>query len=191
MARTTEFEPDVALKSAMDVFWDKGYFDTSMDDLINEMGVARYGVYNTWGNKRDLYLAALKKYFSNRVAILNSVLGKPDASLPEIKAFFAMLMSQQSGKNSGCFACNAAIELAAHDEEVSQLVRKMFSKLANVFRKVLKNAKDKGELKTDLSINELAEYLANIIRTAAVMDRSGYSAKQIESHIKIALKVLD
>ena len=57
MSRTTEFEPNVALEQAVDVFWDKGYFDTSMDDLIKSMGVARYGVYNTWGNKHELFLA--------------------------------------------------------------------------------------------------------------------------------------
>jgi TetR/AcrR family transcriptional repressor of nem operon len=108
MPRATEFEPDQALDRAVQVFWEKGYFDASMDELINSMGVARYGVYNTWGNKRELYLAALRKYIDQRLGILRSFLGKPDASLPEIREFFAMLLKQPPGEHPGCFACNAA-----------------------------------------------------------------------------------
>ena len=191
MARTTEFEPNVALERAVDVFWDKGYFDTSMDDLIKSMGVARYGVYNTWGNKHELYLAALKKYFNQRVGMMQGALGSKDASIPEIKGFFEMLLSRPKGAHSGCFACNAAMELAPHDQDVADLIRDLFAQIAGVFRGALSNAVEKGELKTEHKINDLAEYLANILRSTAVMDRSGYSRKQISKYVNIALDVLN
>ena len=190
MARVTEFEPDQALDRAVEVFWDKGYFDSSMEDLINTMGVARYGVYNTWGNKRELYLAALRKYIDARLAILRSFVGKPDASLPEIKKFFEMLLKQPPGDHPGCFACNAAIELAPHDEDVAAMIHDMFKQAARAFHKALSNAVKKGELKTTHNLDDLAEYLANTIRTAAVMHRSGYSGAYIRKQVKIGLDVL-
>ncbi len=191
MARTTEFEPNVALERAVDVFWDKGYFDTSMDDLIKSMGVARYGVYNTWGNKRELFLAALKKYIDQRIGLMKGVLRKSDASIPEIKGFFKMLLKQPMDKHSGCFACNAAIELAPHDQDVADLIRDMFAQLAGEFRTALGNAVDKGELKTEFKLDDLADYLANIIRSTMVMTRSGYSRKKITNYMNIALNVLN
>jgi TetR/AcrR family transcriptional repressor of nem operon len=190
MARVTEFEPDQALDRAVEVFWEKGFSDASMEDLINSMGVARYGVYNNWGNKRELYLAALKKYINQRLGILHRFLGKPGASLAEIKQFFELVLSQPPGDQPGCFACNAAIELAPHDTDVADLIRNMFAEAAREFRKALGNAQQKGELSTDYELDDLAEYLANTIRSAALMHRSGYSGEYIKRHVKIALGVL-
>jgi len=191
MARTTEFEPNVALERAVDVFWDKGYSDTSMDDLIKCMGVARYGVYNTWGNKRELFLAALKKYMSQRIGTIRSVFGKPDAALPEIKGFFEKLLKQEKREQSGCFACNVSIELASNDQDVADLVRDMFVQISKEFRKALGNAVDQGELKTDINLNDLADYLANVMRNTAIMARSGFSRKEIAKNTRIALNVLN
>ena len=74
MTRTSEFEPNVALQRAVDVFWDKGYFDTSMVDLVNAMGVARYGLYGTWGNKRELFKAVLEKYDEQMINMMNDMM---------------------------------------------------------------------------------------------------------------------
>ena len=191
MARSREFEPSDALERAVGVFWDKGYFDTSMDDLVKAMGVARYGVYGTWGNKRELFRAALQKYIDQRTRMVQGELHKPDASLAEIRGFFAHLIDRNQSEHLGCLVCNAAIEVAPHDEEVAVMVREMFAQLAAVFRKALGNAVANDELSTKHDLDGLADYLAGIIRGAAVMPRAGYTRKAVQSYLDIALSVLN
>ena len=60
--REREFDRQEALVSAMNLFWRKGYNDTSVQDLVEETGVARSGLYGEFGDKHELFLAALDQY---------------------------------------------------------------------------------------------------------------------------------
>jgi TetR/AcrR family transcriptional repressor of nem operon len=62
MARTKEFDPEAALRAALELFWRRGYEATSMSDLVEHLGIGRASIYATFGNKHDLYLKALESY---------------------------------------------------------------------------------------------------------------------------------
>ena len=62
MARTKEFEPLVALDTAMELFWRKGYEATSMRELLDAMGIGRGSFYDTFGDKHALFLSALDRF---------------------------------------------------------------------------------------------------------------------------------
>ena len=62
MARRKEFDRDEALHKAMEVFWSRGYEATSVGDLVEHMGINRQSLYDTFGDKHSLYLAALDRY---------------------------------------------------------------------------------------------------------------------------------
>ncbi len=189
--REREFNPDQALERAVSVFWDKGYFDTSMDDLVNAMGVARYGVYNTWGSKRELFIAALQKFGEINEKKYHAMLHRDDASLPEIRQFFEAVKNIPVEASRGCMACNTATEVAPHDEEIAQACRQVFERLTSSLKKALLNAVRKKELITRHDIDDLAKYLTGILRNASVMIRAGYSGEEIAKQIDIAVSVLD
>ena len=69
MPRSKQFEPEQALSSAMSAFWRHGYDATSMEDLMDCMGIGRASIYNAFGNKRALFLSALEHYVSNGGAL--------------------------------------------------------------------------------------------------------------------------
>ncbi len=62
VARPKEFDPDIALDRALELFWEKGYEATSMADLVQHLGIGRASLYATFGSKHDLYLKALDRY---------------------------------------------------------------------------------------------------------------------------------
>ena len=62
MARSKEFDQERALAAAMDIFWRQGYENTSLEDLMREMGIARQSLYDTFGDKRALYLKAMARF---------------------------------------------------------------------------------------------------------------------------------
>ncbi|MDX1556528.1 MAG: helix-turn-helix domain-containing protein, partial [Xanthomonadales bacterium] len=86
MVRTREFDPATALSKAVELFSAKGYSDTSMDDIVRATGVSRYGIYGTFGNKRELFEEALEKYADSMGRKSYLRLLEPDASLDHIRA---------------------------------------------------------------------------------------------------------
>ena len=88
MVRTRTCDPGTALSQAVDLLSAKGYSETSMEDLVRATGVSRYGLYGTFGNKRELFEQALEKYADSmgRQAFLRLL--EPDASLQHIRAIF-------------------------------------------------------------------------------------------------------
>ena len=191
MARAREFDPHEALGKAVEVFWAKGYFDTSMDDLVSAMGVARYGVYSQWGNKRELFIAALEAFAEQGAKQHHGDLLKDDAGLDDIRNFFNGLIDHIDELKNGCLVCTAASEIAPQDPEIAQTVVRIFDRFKNAIKNPLTNALKTGEFNTDQDIDDLAEYFAALFRSIALMARGGFSVDQIASTIKVGLSVLD
>lgn len=193
MARTREFDPDKALQVAIDVFWEKGYFDASVDEVVRRSGVAKYGIYGTFGSKDQLFKRALEQYAEDRGKGFISALDRPDAALPELKHFFlnAAEMMTRDGQRIGCLLCNTGVELGDSNPEIQKIVQEFFTSLARAIRKCLKRAVAKGQLGAEKDSAQIATYLATELRTMLMLSKSGESRRAIKSHIKIALRVLD
>ncbi len=192
MARPREFDPNDALQTAIELFWEKGYYDASVDEVVKRSGVAKYGIYGTFGTKRELFMKALTQFAADRHQDIQRPIRKPDASLPEIRAFFKdapKLMTQKNDRR-GCLICNTGIELGLRDPEIRDFVRDFFRDVAKVLQRCLARAVEKGELETSKDIAGLATYLATEFRTALMLAASGHSRREIERHLEVALQVL-
>ena len=62
MARYKEFEVNEVLDKAIQLFWEQGYQKTSMQELVENMGIHRRSIYDTFGDKHALFIKALKRY---------------------------------------------------------------------------------------------------------------------------------
>ncbi len=192
MPRTQEFDSNEALDRAVALFWDKGFFDSSMDDLVKATGVSRYGIYGTFGNKREFFQASLRRYADRIVSHMQRPLRKRDASLAEIPEYFTTLL-QLAGSDRGrlgCLICNTATEVAPHDEDVGRAVRAVFDEYSRVFKRALENAQARGEIGKDRDISVLAWYLTGVIQGVAVMARAGYGKEPMRKFVKIAMETL-
>ncbi len=192
MARPREFDPNDALQTAIELFWEKGYYDASVDEVVKRSGVAKYGIYGTFGTKRELFIKALNQYASDRHQDIQRPIRKPDASLPEIRAFFkdAPRLMTQANDRRGCLIVNTGIELGLRDPEIRDFVMDFFRDIAKVLQRCLARAVEKGELETSKDIAGLATYLATEFRTALMLAASGHSRREIERHLEVALQVL-
>lgn len=193
MARTREFDPDQALQTAIDVFWEKGYFDATVDEVVRRSGVAKYGIYGTFGTKDELFKKALEQYASDRRQGMQSALLKKGAALPELRKFYrdAVNMMTQDDHRFGCLLCNTAMEVGSEKEEFQSIVRQFFADLAGVIRQCLKRAVSKGQLDQSKDTAQIANYLATEFRTLLMLSRSGDSRRAIQNHARVALSILD
>lgn len=192
MARTREFDSDEALTKAMGVFWKKGYFDTSIDDLVDATGVSRYGLYGEFKNKHGLFMEALELYQNTVVGSLFSVVEQPEASLPQVREFLTRILKAASHPMGrfGCLMCNTASEVAPLDPVIEDKVRTFHKRFSAGFRQALKNAVSKSELHSDFDTKAGADFLVGILHASSSLNRSGAAQKVIENMIATALKTL-
>lgn len=117
------FDRETVLETAMAAFWAHGFEATSVADLVAATGVNRASLYDTYGDKRSLFLAALGTYADRHRRALAEFAATlaPRAAL---RAPFEALVAQAEGGSpgSGCFLTNSALERAAHDPEVRRIV---------------------------------------------------------------------
>lgn len=194
MARQREFEPTEALQSAIEVFWEKGYFDGSVDEVVRRSGVAKYGIYGTFGNKRELFIRALEQYGKDRRRDIQAPIHEADASLPQIRRFFKdapKVVMHKHNKRRGCLLCNTGIELGAQDEEIRSIVDVFFDDLAKTLKRCLERAIEKREISADVDIEQLARFLSTEFRLLVLLAGSGEKLRDIENHTQFALRVLE
>ena len=192
MARPKEFDPTEALDRAMGLFWRKGYFDTSMRDIVAETGVSHAGLYSTFGNKHELFLAALDLYYERIKGMMVTSLESPDASLPEVQAYFEGIleMSKDPRFERGCLICNAAVDLAPEDPAVAERVHGYLDRLIEAFRAALERARDKGEVRADLDPRAAADVLGSTLVAMGVFQRAGTEEARMAAFARNALAAL-
>ncbi len=185
MVRTKAFDPATALSRAVELFSSKGYSETSMDDIVRATGVSRYGIYGTFGNKRELFEEALEKYADSMGRQSYLRLLEPDASLAHIRVIFDDRIDAMcdSGENRGCMLCHTAMELAPHDEEIKGVLQKFLKRMSKAFSIGLESAKEKGEVKKDLDEKAAGEFLTGAVFGLAVLARSGFPRANLEGFV--------
>jgi len=192
MARPREFDPNDVLQTAIELFWEKGYFDSSVDEVVRQSGVAKYGIYGTFGSKRELFKTALKQYASDRHRGIQSLIRKPGAALPEVRQFFknAVKLMTQEGAPRGCLVVNTGVELGFRDAEIRDFVTNFFQETEDVMARCLSNAVELGQIEDLPNIPALATYLVTEFRTSLMLAASGSSRREIQAHLDIALSML-
>jgi TetR/AcrR family transcriptional repressor of nem operon len=161
MARPREFDADVAIDRAMEVFWSKGYEATSLDDLCEVTGLSRSSLYATFGSKRNLLLRSVDRYVEQRNPRIAAILAQPlpihDAFAALARQFIDQIVSGAGRR--GCFLGNCAAELPRSDRAALAQVRRGLESVEATFRDALVLAKKRGELPFSADVNALARFL--------------------------------
>jgi TetR/AcrR family transcriptional regulator, transcriptional repressor for nem operon len=153
MGRPRQFDPEEVLDRSMHCFWENGYHETSVEDLVEATGVRPGSLYNAFsGGKRELFLDSLERYSKLVVPEKLGALGQPGASVPEIRAYFDGLVSDLLTVEGqvGCLMVNSTIELALDDAEVNEIVSAHMRRLQRTAARALANAKRDGALPATL-----------------------------------------
>ena len=192
MAGKKAFQPDQALKKAMNLFWERGYEGSSVEDLVQCTGLGRGSLYDTFGDKHSLYLAALDRYCGlNREQM--AVFRQQSGSLREIleslfQSYIDGLVSDPARR--GCFLVNANVELASHDPEVFKRVQSMYNNMEEVFYSLLIKAQTTGELAWTCDPHQLAHFLLGTLISIRVLARARADRDVLQDIVKTALLVV-
>lgn len=168
MARTKEFDPDVVIRAAMDLFWRKGYETTSMQDLVDHLGIGRGSIYATFGSKHDLFLLALDRYAEESGDGVLERFGRPGPVLPAVREFVRVVLDEALTEQKGCLITNTAVECAA-DRPIARRVESTWDGLETAIAGALVRARGQGELAADRDPRALARFLVTLMQGLKVM----------------------
>ena len=193
MPRPKEFIPDEALEKAMQVFWHKGYEATSMEDLLEAMDLNRGSLYDTFGDKRQLFLKVLDRYCTTFVGSKFSLLDQPGPALPTLRRFINGMIEGALGdpQRRGCLIANTVMELSPHEKDIAGTLRQAQKMAEDTFYKVLARAKQQGELSSDQDPRALACFLTTMMQGTIVMIKAGAPAEAVNQAAETALSILD
>lgn len=193
MARVKEFDPDEALRRALELFWERGYEATSMADLVEHLGVARASIYATFGGKHELYLKAFERYLETSDPAIAEALSQPGPVLPAVKALIEVYADESSRDRPrhGCFVVNTAVELAARDPDAARLVEASWNFLEASLTSALTRARAQGELPPDRDPRALARFLVVFFQGIRVLGRAPADDNRLRDATRQAVALFD
>ncbi|NAX47164.1 TetR family transcriptional regulator [Photobacterium halotolerans] len=172
MARTKNFDREEKLIQAMELFWLKGYADTSVSDLVECLGINRFSLYNTYTDKASLFSEALD-YYLKKVSFppLHNLLHE-HAGYEDIVAYLKRFASLQREQPCGCFIQNALLERAHCDERVLVLGGVLFNTLAGRFQTAIQNAQEQGEWSMSTDAKQFSHFLVMQMQGIRVLGKA-------------------
>lgn len=193
MPRPKEFNPDDAIEKAMHVFWHKGYEATSMEDLLTAMDLNRGSLYDTFGDKRQLFLKVLDRYCHGFVGEKFSLLDQPGPALPTLRLFIHGMINGvlADPQRRGCLIANTVMELAPHEKDIAGKACQAMKMGEDALFKHLSRAKAQGELAKEKDPRALARFLVTMMQGMMVTIKAGGSAEAVKQSVETALSILD
>ncbi|VIO78844.1 HTH-type transcriptional repressor ComR [Bradyrhizobium ivorense] len=178
MVGVRQFDEDEVIATALDVFWRKGLHDATMQDLAAATGVQRGSLYNAYGDKEAIFLRAFDQYAEQFLEAAGNALGRGDAAAG-LKNFFEMIIVNMTdgAPPRGCLTTRTALDATISSAEVRQRVRDVLAGLEALVAKTISATPGR---RSRADANRLARVIVTFTRGLAVMERAGYSRKQLK-----------
>jgi len=190
--RPREFEFDDAVRRAKDVFWDRGYHDASLPDLLEGMGLSRGSFYKAFGDKKGIFLRALDAYIEDALREVGDVLAAEGSPKAAIRHALLRNADQSFGAEGlrGCFVVLTATEMLPGDEEVSVRVSRLFRRLRELYAGAIIRGQAAGEIDAGRDPHALARFLVCQIQGMRVLGKAGADRADMRGVIELALEPL-
>ena len=190
--RPREFDEQQALARAQDLFWTRGYEATSVQDLVDGLGVQRGSLYATFGDKRSLYLKTVALYAHDNRARLEAALHTGPV-LPVLRRMLTLptvLTGPSTAAGRGCLLGNTTARLEPGDETTRALVSAAFEGFIDTVAAALRRAQTAGEISTHSTPETQAQLLLLLFQGSALVTRAGIDREQLSASIDLALEAL-
>ncbi|WP_311769227.1 TetR/AcrR family transcriptional regulator [Listeria immobilis] len=185
-----QFDEQIVLNKAMHIFWEKGYEKTSMQDLVDYMGIHRRSIYDTFGDKHELFLKSLDCYEFRLNQIINQQV-KQDMTIKEkLETLFLSVSSVNNESPKGCLIVNSAAELSLLDEPIKKKIQELFDKSEMYLYQLLVEAMIKGEISKNKNLQELACYLHNAWVGIRVLVKTTNDQTKLPTIVKTTLSII-
>jgi len=190
--RPLEFDPQLAVKAAMDLFWCRGYEATSLQELLTAMDISKSSFYQAFGSKHELFERCLMAFRERQVDRMGIALEQA----PSGRDFLRMMLMAAAREGAasehpkGCLIMNTATEFSGRDAVVADLVGEGTRQFASVFQTAIERAQSEGEIDVSKNAEVLARYMVSTMSGLKTMAKAGMPTAFIEEVAEVALSAL-
>jgi len=182
MARPKEFDQERALRKAIRLFSQQGFAATSTDDLMRVMDVGRQSMYDTFGDKRALFLKALKIYVAESVHSIKVELERSGSALSSVqKALVTFAERKDLSSAEGCMGLNAISEFGQRDADVTRITRSAARVQRQTLMRVLIRARKQRELSSDADLDSMADFFESTLAGIRMAAKAGKSRQALQN----------
>ena len=187
MPRTKKYNEQNVIEKAMHVFWRNGYDSTSMQTLEKEMGINKFSIYSSFGNKHGLFLESLKSY-KRKVNSIFEEFRNSNNGLEDIKTFFynSVRICNENGNEKGCLVTNTYIEFSDKEDE---LINGEMTSFMNHLKELFIDKLKMDSSKDDATILKQANFLLLAKHGLAAATKVN-TKKELEDYIEMTFKNL-
>lgn len=192
MARNKEFEREAVLEKAKQLFWKQGFHATSVQNLVDHLGINRASIYDTFGGKNELYETALKSYRAENLVFLKEHLAKFDSAKKSLTFLFktAIRTAIKDQDRKGCFVINCTTEyLPKHHHIIGELVDNRTT-FQNLIIETLQRGIVNEEFTAKLDVKATAAYLFSLFSGLQITAKVAPDQKQLYKSIDLGLRIL-
>ncbi|MGV8996780.1 MAG: TetR/AcrR family transcriptional regulator [Parvibaculaceae bacterium] len=192
MGRPREFDAADVLTSAYEVFWTKGYEATTTRELTEATGLTPASIYNAYGDKRGLFIAAIEHYLDTFVRERIARLGAAASPADAITQYFRETVDRTLAdpRHRGCFLVNTALEGSHDDPELQELVANETRLIEGFLRNTIKAGQAQGKISIKQSAEDLSRHLLSVLLGLRVLARVRPDAKLFDSLLRPAFASL-
>lgn len=158
MARNVEFNEEEAIRKAMNVFWEKGFNGASLRDLTDAMKINSSSLYNTIGDKQELFVKCVKLYTDIRKKDLQKRLESAASPLTILVKYINDAVMVIIEETNSCMAVKTAFEVATNDKRVKDILKADSDYAYQFLYSLIKKAMEQGEIRADEDPELLADY---------------------------------
>lgn len=193
MPKVKQFNKTRVLEAASAIFHQKGYNGTSIDEILKATGLSRSSLYDSFGDKHNLYLQSLEFYKSNSDQGLQSIDGKNLNPLQKIESVFNGVVDHliNNPNDNGCLMVNAAAEMSKQCEKTSQVICNNKEDVQELFNTWLKEAQQNNMLTLTKPLKSYGQFLFNTLCGLKVMSQSGANKAELSNVVKVTLAALN
>jgi TetR/AcrR family transcriptional repressor of nem operon len=193
MARVREFDTDEAVARAMDLFWERGYEATSLQDLSRALGLGRGSMYAAFGSKEGIYQAALERYRQDLAGPMLRALSEGAGGRAPQRGLVGGRVDEHVAdeRRRGCMVVNAATERVPRDPATSRTVRDVLQTIEDAITAALTAAQERGELAAGKDPRALAGYFVLFLNGLRVAAKTNPERAALMRSVEVALTVLE
>jgi TetR/AcrR family transcriptional repressor of nem operon len=189
MVRQREFDTEAVLTTVMELFWQQGYANTSMKDIVQATGLQPGSLYAAFGDKEKLFQQAFKKYTQD---FFLASMPRHCPPLDCIRRWFQHLTEAmvEDSKQRGCLLINTAMERDSHSATTMAVVESRLDDIEAFFRQNLAKAVENGDLPADYAVETQAKALLGMVVGMLASARMRRDANTLESIAAGAIALL-
>lgn len=192
--RPRTFDPETALRQALDLFWERGYEGTSLNDLAQAMGIASASIYACFGSKEDLFRQVMALYGRTSGEPPRRALREVPTTRAAIEAMLRATADEITRPDTphGCMLILAAPTGAVENHSVREFLADIRRDMFDTIKARLARGLTEGDLTAPpASLHGIARYYTTVVQGLSVQARDGATRAELETVITCAMAAWD